>query len=111
MREYYYRERARLGAPGEFNEYNLKKMKRPKGNAPIGADGFRMELAHSEELARNPGRSLDADNIKEIFRSQHDFDHGDLAMRWHKKRSPRSPHEANLPDIDGVPAKKHKYWP
>jgi hypothetical protein len=108
VRKAYWPIRLQLAATGEFNSYNAEKMR--QGEAPIGPDGFSIELDHREELAKNPGRALDATNIWEIFRRQHDFQHGNYAFRWHMGSFPQSPLEKDLPRKFGDPT-KHKDWP
>jgi hypothetical protein len=107
-RERYWVERWKLAVAGEFNPYNQARMR--SGKAPIGPDGFPMELEHREELSMNPARALDPDNIWEIFKRQHDFQHGNYAFRWHAGSFPQSPHIAGLSQQFGNPL-DYQYWP
>jgi hypothetical protein len=80
------------------------------GKPPIGPDGFPMELEHRVELNVAPSRALDPTNIWELFRRQHDFQHGNYAMRWHAGSFPQSPHTGNLSREFGDPL-NYKLWP
>ena len=108
VREAYWAEGLRLALPGEFNGYNIARMR--IGKAPIGPDGFPIELDHRELLSKNPAKALDATNIWELFRRQHDFQHGEYSMRWHIGSFPQSPHSRNLPKRFGDPL-RYKEWP
>lgn len=108
VREAYWPERARLAAPGEFNRYNMTRMGARK--APIGPDGFPIELDHREQLSKNLQRALDPTNIWELFRRQHDFQHGEYAFRWHAGSFPESPLSKNLPKEFGDPS-QYTQWP
>ncbi len=107
-REKYWAERIASSLPGEFNAYNQRRMQREL--APIGPDAFPMEIEHREELNKNPGRALDPGNLWEIFRRQHDFQHGNYAFRWHMGSFPQSPHTANLSTEFGNPL-DYAFWP
>ncbi len=107
-REVYWTVRVRLAVPGEFNSYNQARM--AAGKAPIGPDGFPIELDHREELNANPARALDPANVWELFRRQHDFQHGNYAFRWHPGSLPESPQSAGLSREFGNPL-EHRYWP
>jgi 5-methylcytosine-specific restriction endonuclease McrA len=106
-RQAYWSQRLRLSVPNEFNAYNVARMR--IGKPPIGPDSFPMELDHRIELSRDPSRALEPTNIWELFRRQHDFQHG-YAMRWHLGSFPQSPHTANLSKEFGDPLLQ-KYWP
>jgi hypothetical protein len=108
VREAYWPHRLRLAVPGEFNDYNKARMS--DGKPPIGPDGFPIELEHREELSKNPLRALDPTNIFELFRRQHDFQHGNYGFRWHAGSLPVSPHAKNLNKEFGDPL-QHKLWP
>jgi hypothetical protein len=108
IRRHYWRERLRLAAESEFNAYNQARMR--VFLAPIGPDGFSMELEHRTTLKQDPLLALEPSNLWEIFRRQHDFQHGDVAVRWHLGSMPQSPHAKNLPMKHGD-AKQHQHWP
>jgi hypothetical protein len=108
VREQYWVERLKRAQPHEFNLYNQARMR--AGKAPIGPDSFPVELEHRKELANDPRLALQAENLWEIFRRQHDFQHGSYAFRWHMGSEPRSPHDANLPRQFGEP-NHMSYWP
>jgi hypothetical protein len=108
VRKAYWKERLRLAATGEFNGYNVLRIR--AGNAPIGPDGFSIELEHRELLSEKPQRALDPTNIFELFKRQHDFQHGDVGLRWGPGGIPKSPHEKNLKSEFGDPS-KYPQWP
>jgi hypothetical protein len=108
VRRLYWIERVKRAVPLEFNHYNQALMR--TGRAPYGPDGFSMELEHRQELSQHPALALDPANIWEIFRRQHDFQHGAYAFRWHPGSEPRGPHDANLPTWCGDP-KQFAQWP
>ena len=108
VREVYWKERLRLAAPGEFNGYNILRIK--AGNAPIGPDGFSIELEHRELLSEYPQRALDPTNVFELFKRQHDFQHGDVGLRWGPAGVPKSPHEKELKTEFGDPS-RYQQWP
>jgi hypothetical protein len=107
-RKKYWAARLACALPGEFNLYNQRRMR--EDLAPIGPDGFSMEIEHCAELSREPGRALDPTNLWEISRRQHDFRHGNVPVRWHMGSFPRSPHAANLPSKFGNPL-DYAVWP
>jgi hypothetical protein len=107
-REAYWPERLRLSLPGEFNGYNVARMR--IGKPPIGPDGFPIELDHREYLSKVPQRALDPTNIWELFRRQHDFQHGEFPFRWHQGSFPESPHTKGLSAEFGDPL-RYKQWP
>ena len=103
VREFYWPERLRLAAPGEFNEYNKRRIT-VDNLAPIGPDSFSLELHHIEELKANPQRALDPTNLWETFRRQY----ANLAdFRW---ISPASPWAKDLSRKYGDPLKCAE-WP
>ena len=79
-----------------------------KNRHPYGKPS--VEIEHREELSKNPSRALDPGNLWEIFRRQHDFQHGEYAFRWHMGSFPQSPHTANLPAEFGDPL-DYAFWP
>src|SRR5262249_49581466 len=93
VRRLYWIARTQRAGPLEFNSYNHGRML--AGGAPYGPDGFPMELEHRVELSKDPTLALEPSNLWEIFRRQHDFQHGNYAFRWHSGSEPRSPHGAD----------------
>jgi hypothetical protein len=108
VRPLYWTWRGRMAARGEFNAYNIRVM--ASGKAPFGPDGYPLELHHIDELHSHPDRALDPENIREIFKRQHDFQHGNYGFRWSLKRLPQSPWTARLP-LNWGEAKNFAYWP
>ena len=107
VRKAYWSERVRLAIAGEFNQYNTARMR--VGKPPIGPDGFPIELEHRLELSKYPDRALDPMNIWELFKRQHDFQHG-YAFRWHMGSFPESPHFKTLSRVFGDPL-HYPQWP
>jgi hypothetical protein len=108
IREYYWIERIYAAQAGEFNAYNRARM--ISGKPPIGPDGAPMELEHRVQFHSDPNRVFDPDNIWELFRREHDFQHGEYGFRWSLKKLPQSPHDAGLATIYGNP-QDYKFWP
>jgi hypothetical protein len=104
MREAYWPERLRLAVPGEFNPYNLARMR--LGKPLMGPDGFPIELDHREQLSKSPQRAPDPTDIWEPFHRQHDFQHGEHAFRLHTGSFPRKPTPKSLRESRSSPV-----WP
>jgi len=78
---YYWEQRLRLSAQGEFNGYNMRLIRarelglRDRARVPIGPDGLSIQIHHVVERNQDPSKALDPGNLIEMFGRQHDFQH------------------------------------